>query len=260
MAARAGGSRARVARARQRSRSGSRSLTTRRGGIARRGRPTARDRALHDRPRRSGTGRPAAAAPARDDHRFRRADDPGALGDRRRTRGGAARRRSARCCSGALRGLVAGVALAANAGVVEASREARPAALGLLGIVVATLLLRRRSRARRRLAVGCVRHRRRDAAAHAPTRRIRARSPRGDAHRATRPSRPARCRRRAGRRHGRRGRSAGLDGGRSARCRVRRRHPRPRAPRQGPRPRGRLESRPGRRRSGGPVRPLRPPA
>ena len=41
---------------------------------------------------------------------------------------------------GRVAGLVAGVALAANAGVVEASREARPYALGLLGIVVATLL------------------------------------------------------------------------------------------------------------------------
>jgi mannosyltransferase len=41
---------------------------------------------------------------------------------------------------GRLEGLVAGIALAANAGVVEASREARPYALGLLGIVIATLL------------------------------------------------------------------------------------------------------------------------
>ncbi len=41
---------------------------------------------------------------------------------------------------GRLAGLVAGIALAANAGVVEASREARPYALGLLGIVAATLL------------------------------------------------------------------------------------------------------------------------
>ncbi len=41
---------------------------------------------------------------------------------------------------GRLGGLVAGMALAANAGVVEASREARPYALGLLGIVAATLL------------------------------------------------------------------------------------------------------------------------
>ena len=38
-------------------------------------------------------------------------------------------------------GLLAGIALAGNAGVVEASREARPYALGILGIVVATLLL-----------------------------------------------------------------------------------------------------------------------
>jgi len=38
-------------------------------------------------------------------------------------------------------GLVAGIAFALDAGVVEASREARPYALGLLGIVVATLLL-----------------------------------------------------------------------------------------------------------------------
>ena len=37
-------------------------------------------------------------------------------------------------------GLVAGLALAINAGVIEASREARPYALGLLGIVLATLL------------------------------------------------------------------------------------------------------------------------
>ena len=37
-------------------------------------------------------------------------------------------------------GLVAGLAFAANAGVVEASREARPYAFGLLGIVLATLL------------------------------------------------------------------------------------------------------------------------
>jgi mannosyltransferase len=41
---------------------------------------------------------------------------------------------------GRVGGVVAGIALAANAGVVEASREARPYALGLLGIVVATLL------------------------------------------------------------------------------------------------------------------------
>lgn len=41
---------------------------------------------------------------------------------------------------GRVAGLVAGIALAANAGVVEASREARPYALGLLGIVVTTLL------------------------------------------------------------------------------------------------------------------------
>lgn len=38
-------------------------------------------------------------------------------------------------------GLVAGIALAANAGVVEVSREARPYALGILGIVVASLFL-----------------------------------------------------------------------------------------------------------------------
>ena len=42
---------------------------------------------------------------------------------------------------GRVGGLVAGVVFALNAGVVEAAREARPAALGLLGIVVATLLL-----------------------------------------------------------------------------------------------------------------------
>jgi mannosyltransferase len=41
---------------------------------------------------------------------------------------------------GRVGGVVAGIALATNAGVVEASREARPVALGLLGIVVATLL------------------------------------------------------------------------------------------------------------------------
>ncbi len=41
---------------------------------------------------------------------------------------------------GRIGGLVAGVALAVNAGVVDASREARPYALGLLGIVAATLL------------------------------------------------------------------------------------------------------------------------
>ena len=41
---------------------------------------------------------------------------------------------------GRVGGLVAGIAFAVNAGVVEASREARPYALGLLGIVVATLL------------------------------------------------------------------------------------------------------------------------
>ena len=41
---------------------------------------------------------------------------------------------------GRVGGVVAGIALAANAGVVEASREAIPYALGLLGIVVATLL------------------------------------------------------------------------------------------------------------------------
>ena len=41
---------------------------------------------------------------------------------------------------GRVGGVVAGIALAVNAGVVEASREARPNALGLFGIVVATLL------------------------------------------------------------------------------------------------------------------------
>ncbi len=41
---------------------------------------------------------------------------------------------------GRVGGLVAGLAFAANAGVVEASREARPYALGLLGVVLATLL------------------------------------------------------------------------------------------------------------------------
>ncbi len=41
---------------------------------------------------------------------------------------------------GRVGGLIAGVALAANAGVVEVSREARPYALGILGIVVATAL------------------------------------------------------------------------------------------------------------------------
>lgn len=42
---------------------------------------------------------------------------------------------------GRVGGLVAGIALAANAGVVVVSREARPYALGILGIVLATLLL-----------------------------------------------------------------------------------------------------------------------
>ena len=42
---------------------------------------------------------------------------------------------------GRIGGLVAGIALAVNAGVVDASREARPYALGILGIVLATLLL-----------------------------------------------------------------------------------------------------------------------
>jgi mannosyltransferase len=41
---------------------------------------------------------------------------------------------------GRVGGVVAGVALALNVGVIDASREARPYALGLLGIVVATLL------------------------------------------------------------------------------------------------------------------------
>jgi mannosyltransferase len=41
---------------------------------------------------------------------------------------------------GRVGGLVAGLALAADAGVVEASRQARPYAVGLLGIVVVTLL------------------------------------------------------------------------------------------------------------------------
>ncbi len=38
-------------------------------------------------------------------------------------------------------GLVAGLAFAVNAGVIQASREARPYSLGLLGVVLATLLL-----------------------------------------------------------------------------------------------------------------------
>ena len=42
---------------------------------------------------------------------------------------------------GRVGGVVAGIALAANAGVVVASREARPYALGILGIVAVTLLL-----------------------------------------------------------------------------------------------------------------------
>jgi mannosyltransferase len=42
---------------------------------------------------------------------------------------------------GRVEGLVAGIALGANAGAVAASREAAPYALGLLGVVVATLLL-----------------------------------------------------------------------------------------------------------------------
>jgi hypothetical protein len=42
---------------------------------------------------------------------------------------------------GRVAGLVGGIAFAGNAGVVEASREARPYALGLLGIVLATALL-----------------------------------------------------------------------------------------------------------------------
>jgi len=42
---------------------------------------------------------------------------------------------------GRVGGVVAGIALAANAGVVVASREARPYALGILGIVLVTLLL-----------------------------------------------------------------------------------------------------------------------
>ncbi len=42
---------------------------------------------------------------------------------------------------GRLEGVLAGIALAANAGAVAVSRDAAPYALGLLGIVVATLLL-----------------------------------------------------------------------------------------------------------------------
>jgi len=42
---------------------------------------------------------------------------------------------------GRLGGLVAGTLFAVDAGVVEAARDARPAALGLLGVVAATLLL-----------------------------------------------------------------------------------------------------------------------
>lgn len=42
---------------------------------------------------------------------------------------------------GRVEGVVAGIALGANAGAVAASREAAPYALGLLGVVVATLLL-----------------------------------------------------------------------------------------------------------------------
>jgi mannosyltransferase len=42
---------------------------------------------------------------------------------------------------GRVAGLVAGIAFAGNAAVVEASREARPYAVGMLGIVLATLLL-----------------------------------------------------------------------------------------------------------------------
>lgn len=62
---------------------------------------------------------------------------------------------------GRLEGLLAGIALGANAGAVAVSREAAPYALGLLGIVVATLLLvtalgRRRPWSWALYAVSCV--------------------------------------------------------------------------------------------------------
>ena len=82
---------------------------------------------------------------------------------------------------GRLGGLVAGLALAANAGVVEASREARPYALGLSRDRRRHPSLRRCPRARRRLALDPVWSRRRRPAPHPSPRRISARGPRRSA-------------------------------------------------------------------------------
>ena len=92
---------------------------------------------------------------------------------------------------GRVAGVVAGIALAANAGVVEASREARPVRARAPRRRRRNPAARLRARAGRRLAVGCVRGCRGAAAAHAPARRVGARGPRRGADRTTRPGRPA---------------------------------------------------------------------
>ena len=141
---------------------------------------------------------------------------------------------------GRVGGLVAGLAFAANAGVIEASREARPTALGLLGVVLATLLFVfaiEHGGGWRWIPYAVV------AAAlpltH-PARRVGARSARRRTDRAPRAARPAARGYRAPRRDRRRRSAARVDGRRPLRCPRRRRSTRPRPPRpRAPPPDGR---------------------
>ena len=154
-------------------------------------------------------------------------------------------------------GLVAGLAFAVNAGVIEASREARPYALGLLGVVLATLLFvfaLERGGGWRWIPYAVV-------AAVLPLTHPLAASvlaAHGAALIALR-ERPdlRRGGHRARRRDGGRGRAARLDGRRSLRRTRWRRDARPRPTGPRARPSDRRESRAGDRRRGRPLRAVR---
>ena len=111
-------------------------------------------------------------------------------------------------------GLIAGLAFAADAGVIEASREARPYALGLLGVVLATLLFVD-ALERGGVALDSLCRRRSPSAPHPPARSIRSGSARRRADRAPRAARAPAGRHSARRRDGGRRRPAHLDGCRS---------------------------------------------
>ena len=128
-------------------------------------------------------------------------------------------------------GLVAGLAFAVNAGVIEASREARPYALGLLGVVLATLLFvfaLERGGGWRWIPYAVIAA---DPAAHPPARRLRARGARRGSDRAARAAGSPARRHRARPGDGGRRSSARLDGRRPLRRARRRRNTRPRRPR-----------------------------